>query len=287
MSTVEKFLSEIVPSVIKNIGNGFSYAVIGSRAIFAYLPENIRKTISYENRDWDIMVIGSAKDQLEFSDNIKHELRKLNYKISSDIKQGNINATNLKVNSWIKLYVQIQDNYLHFMDIYLSENITSGTGTFMTQDDIVYNDLGFLFRELIREEKETRKILESAKKLDNDQVNKILSEAGNNLDDVIINLDILDESTDELVHESVVLPRKEFKELYEKYQKILKEAENNIKKVINQRQLLFGAVASGIASKFLTEQVCHVCKTLEREINRYEKLQEQCQSVAKICNKNM
>ena len=285
MTTVEKFLSEIVPSVIRNVGNGFSYAVIGSRAIFAYLPESIRKNISYENRDWDIMIVGSAKDQLEFSDNVKYELRKLNYKVSSDIKQGIINSTNLKVNSWIKLYVQIQDNYLHFMDIYREEKITNGTGTFMVQDNITYNDLGFLFRELIREEKDTRKILENAKKLDNDQVNKILSEAGDNLDNVIINLDLLDENTDELIRQSIEISRKDFKELYENYKNYVKEAENSIKKVINQRQQLFGAVASGVASKALTEQVCHVCKTLEREITRFEKLQEQCDTVVKMCSK--
>lgn len=285
MTTIDNFLSNVVPDTIKQLGNEYVYAVIGSRAIQAYLPPNLRQKLT---SDWDLMIIGNEQDQEDFTNEIKKILRSKKYKISTEKHEPIEGITNLKSNSWYTLSVRIGDPKDHtdvkFLDIYRISDFSAGIGTFTEMDGIIYNDLGFLVRELLRREEDTQKIIEKGKKIDNEKLTKLLEQTDEQLQNVIFTLDVVEEEGNDIIFHEEIINSNKLKQMIKDYKEEIKEAEISLKKIIEQRQLLFGAVAGGNASKSVVEQVCNICKNLEQQLNRYIDLENQCDDIKMLCS---
>jgi hypothetical protein len=285
MSSLEEFLENFVPSVLRKAQIQFPFIVVGTRAVNAYLHEAHAKAIP--TQDWDIAYRGGLNGQNSLADYVTEQVEASGYSVEIEKKlpKSRDNDTfALKARPWIRLSVNIGDAHITFLDIYsIPYTNKSELGPHTIKDGLAYSDLGFLIRELNRTQQDASKLIQEASRFSGEQVGGKMNSAIDMLNDSRIDLSILDQDTHELIESLGQLSDDNVRELLQEHKQRLNQAKKTLMRVVEEREALFGVIMNGLLSKELTHQVCDLCRSLEEQFGTYKMLQDRCAAIQKMC----
>ncbi len=273
-NSISDFLDRVVPEELRQASTRYSFVVIGTRAVNAYLEE--ASLIPVHTNDWDIMLIGGKTAQDEFAGDIVASLSDKGYNISIEYHApiGNsMSIFDFKSRSWVRLAVSINgSNHVTFLDVYRIDKHTSGMGVYLTKNGLLYSDLGFLVRELDRDERNAKLMIAEASRMNEQDTLKRIELVAELLEDNTIDITIMEDTT-ETLHKA---EEQDIKELLIAQKESLEHAKKTLIRVARERDVLFGLVLSGKANKMVVSQICKLCRSMESNYERYNQIKRKC-----------
>jgi len=282
---IETFLNKTVPDVLRVVEPKHLFIVVGTRSVNAYL--NIAQKPTIYTQDWDVLYVGdNAK---AFAQNVANIMNTEGYKIKieyHDPSGQNNDVFSFRSRPWIRLAINLSEGNTNitFLDIYTISELNSGAGTFMEKDGLIYSDLGFLVRELSRSEQDAVKVINNSSTISDKQIQEKLTTSQKLLNDIGVDIDQLDEDTDELIESVGQLPDNTILDISDKQRRELEHAKHTLIRVFKERDALFGAMAGGKIPKFMIGQVCDICRHFENFYGKYNQLKERCYLIRQLCD---
>jgi hypothetical protein len=278
------FLQQIVPDVLRLAHERFKFAVVGTRAINLYLSQAAIPPA--ETMDWDVIVPVDRFAQLQsFSNFIISALKKKGYKIHSFNNKGTGDDDDLfsfRSRDWIRLTADVCETQIVMLDIYQVPSFTR-TMSFMDHEGLLYSDMGFLLRELNRSERDAKNVLGKALKAGESDIGESLKRTETELEDVNDLLDETRANIDELIESYGQVDDKIVNEAIKDEIEKCGKVKKTLMRVLNERELLFAAAASGKFDKSMIEPICRVCREYEKQYNQYTELRAECSSISRSC----
>jgi hypothetical protein len=280
----DNFLQQIVPDVLRLAHEKFQFAIVGTRAINLYLSQAAIPPI--ETMDWDVIVSADKFAKVQsFSNFIIATLKKKGYKIhpfrNSGTKEDK-DEFSFRSRDWIRLTADVCGTQIVMLDIYQIPSFTQ-TMSFMEHDGLLYSDMGFLLRELNRSEHDTKNVLAKALKTSESDVEKRLKQTETELEEINDLLDETKGNIDEIIELYGQVDDKTVNESIKDEMEKCNRSKTRLMRLLNERELLFAAAASGKFNKSIIEPICRVCREYEKQYNQYTELKAQCLSISKSC----
>ncbi len=271
MSNLEDFLDGTVPAVLRDAQEEYPFVVVGTRAINAYLSSASLQSIS--TQDWDVAYVGDAEGQVALAQDVMRQVQDEGFHVDLEHHPASQESDNsvyaFKAREWLRLTVNVGDAKVAFLDVYRIPTM-AGAGVFMVKHGLLYSDLGFLMRELNRAEEDAAKVIANSTNLSNWQIQEKLESSKRLLGDSGTDLDVVDAESDQLIETIGQVPTSKAISISADQMSQLERAKRTLVRVAEERDALFGAVASGRVLKLLAEQVCGVCRSMEDQYGRYK-----------------
>jgi hypothetical protein len=286
-SDLGTFLESVVPSALKAVSSKYVFMVVGTRAINAYL-QNLQLH-PMATRDWDVLLVGPEETQEAFAQAIYAAVEAKGYEPGIEYHEadGGLDADKpfaLRSRPWIRLTVSLGGEAdVAFLDVYMVGSWSSGLGVAIEKDGLLYSDLGFLMRELNRDETSARRLLSRAREVSARGVEGRTETLQEDLDDNGLELEVLEDETDDLAEKIGQIPDSTARKLAADQRERLEKAKKTLMRVSEDREVLFGLVASGRLNKAQVTQVCGVCRSLDSQYSRFKDLKERCEQIRRLC----
>lgn len=288
MCSLDDFLNYEVPNVLRKASMEIPMIVIGTRAINIYLQKENESVI--QTQDWDVAIERTKMvNPMTLAINVANALASRGYESVARSMNPSIREANyysFRSRPWARVISFICGTQVVVLDVYQVPSF-EGLNEFVEHDGLIYSDLGFLLRELLRSEHDFKMSLLEEAKISHEDIMKIIHSTRNELAslDVVLktiysNMKNLNKNvhknTNKRSHKSlsnnIKQQRQSIRLIADKFLRILKE-----------RELLIQAVSSGRLSKDLVEPICGVCREYEQHYQLYYDLKNQCEQLNKIC----
>jgi len=272
MTDLISFFNITAPNILKSLRAKYTFVVIGGRAIKAYI-----KT-AQDAQDWDLIVVGTPENQVEFAYDLQTSLKELGYSAHIESIEPPYsmvdNDLNIRTRTRYRIVIQMGDVSLVVYDIY---QVPVFVDESIIKDGLHYSSMGFLTRELNRSEDDVKKIIRKALNITRDEIKNKYHTIETMLEDNEIDIGILSDELDDLEEDLNM-------QTAQKISEELDSAKHRLLKVISDREELFGAALAGTMDKSTLMDVCKMCQELESQYSKWVGLKAHCDSVKQVCN---
>lgn len=269
MTDVVEFLNQRIPTVLVSAAEYYNFTIVGGRSIAAY-------TRRYKNstEDWDLLVVGDDNNALNFVEMLKSALNMMGFNstmISHSGHGADTDLYNFKSRPWYSITIKTGGVTFTVFDIYTISEVDPTS--FIIKDGLSYNDMGYLFRELTRPDEGYDEIIRKSSNITNLQ--DIIDYTSDNLNKTAINLSVISEEVYEL-EETLELDDANivFKEV--------NKVKDALQKIIEDRDILFGALLGGKINKTTAHTITVLCRNVETEYKEWLELNLKCKQIALV-----
>jgi len=277
--SLSKLLDEIIPDLLLKLINKYDYSIVGYRSIQKFVTQSLKTKKS--NLDWEILLIGNETVHKKFIKDIIEYLNSFKIIIKKELVEPDkvFDIHNYYSRPYYKLYTAIEDKINLIMTIFIVPNKFLDFSKIKQFDNLNYNDMGYLFRELYSKDDMSESILKNASKIDKKDIETIFENMKELNEDISVDMDIIEEDFETI---STISDKGEeihlIPNLLNEIRKELSEFKEKIKEIVNIKEFIFVTIFINEDNKEYIKEVNNLCRKVEYYLNKYQSFLEKLKS---------